>query len=246
MNTLMILFLATILVMGIFCLVILCRDVVIDAMDRRNEKKKKSENRDVAPLQNKVDAEKIQVTDQTKIDNQAENKQDDNAENNEQKGQIAAGNVVFDASETTLDEKYNALPKKQKGYYDEIVKCASSFEESRRIKNTSYEEYKIGKSRLVRLKIRRGIIVCELIIPNPEFKKFIDVNKVSVKHAPTIVKVTDQASLDFVKDSIRIAVDAINEEKEYKKEQKRLRRRELRAQSEQQATEQQEDKKQEE
>ena len=65
MNTLMILFLATILVMGIFCLVILCRDVVIDAMDRRNEKKNKSENRDVALLQNKVDAEKIQVTDQT-------------------------------------------------------------------------------------------------------------------------------------------------------------------------------------
>ena len=98
----------------------------------------------------------------------------------------------------------------------------------------------------MRLKIRRGIIVCELIIPNPEFKKFIDVNKVSVKHAPTIVKVTDQESLDFVKDSIRIAVDAINEEEEYKKEQKRLRRRELRAQSEQQATEQQEDKKKEE
>ena len=245
MEAIMSLFVATVLVMGIFCLVIICRDVVIDSRDRRNERKKKREAEEkteskieeqkaveeiaaAKPEENVVKKEVIVLADDEAL-------QEENAKSN-------TGNVVFDASpETTLDEKYNALPRNIKGYYDEIIVYAASFPDSKRIKNTAYEEYKIGKNRLVRLKIKRGAIICELIIPNPQFKKFIDGNKVSVKQAPAIVKVTDPESLAFVKDSIRIAVDAINEEKEYKKEQKRIRRRELRAQNEQQATEQQND-----
>lgn len=245
MEAIMNLFVATVLVMGIFCLVIICRDVVIDSLARRNERKKKREDEEKAeskieqkntveeiaaakPAENVVQKEVIVLADDEAL-------QEENAKTN-------TGNVVFDASpETTLDEKYNALPRNIKGYYDEIIVYAASFPDSKRIKNTAYEEYKIGKNRLVRLKIKRGAIICELIIPNPQFKKFIDGNKVSVKQAPAIVKVTDPESLAFVKDSIRIAVDAINEEKEYKKEQKRIRRRELRAQNEQQAPEQQND-----
>lgn len=245
MEAIMNLFVATVLVMGIFCLVIICRDVVIDSRDRRNERKKKREAEEkteskieqknmveeiaaAKPAENVVKKEVIVLADDQSL-------QEENEKTN-------TGNVVFDASpETTLDEKYNALPRNIKGYYDEIIVYAASFPDSKRIKNTAYEEYKIGKNRLVRLKIKRGAIICELIIPNPQFKKFIDGNKVSVKQAPAIVKVTDPESLAFVKDSIRIAVDAINEEKEYKKEQKRIRRRELRAQNEQQATEQQND-----
>lgn len=245
-NTVMIMFLATLLVMGMFCLVIICRDVVIDSLDRRNERKKKREAEEkpeskieeqkaveeiaaAKPEENVVKKEVIVLADEEAL--------------SEENAKANTGNVVFDASpETTLDEKYNALPRNIKGYYDEIIVYAASFPDSKRIKNTAYEEYKIGKNRLVRLKIKRGAIICELIIPNPQFKKFIDGNKVSVKQAPAIVKVTDPESLAFVKDSIRIAVDAINEEKEYKKEQKRIRRRELRAQNEQQAAEQQQDK----
>ena len=231
--------------MGIFCLVIICRDVVIDSLDRRNERKKKSEDEEKteSKIEQKNTVEEIAaaklaenvVQKEVIVLADDESLQEENAKTN-------TGNVVFDASpETTLDEKYNALPRNIKGYYDEIIVYAASFPDSKRIKNTAYEEYKIGKNRLVRLKIKRGAIICELIIPNPQFKKFIDGNKVSVKQAPAIVKVTDPESLAFVKDSIRIAVDAINEEKEYKKEQKRIRRRELRAQNEQQATEQQND-----
>lgn len=245
MEAIMNLFVATVLVMGIFCLVIICRDVVIDSLDRRNERKKKSEDEEKteSKIEQKNTVEEIAaaklaenvVQKEVIVLADDESLQEENAKTN-------TGNVVFDASpETTLDEKYNALPRNIKGYYDEIIVYAASFPDSKRIKNTAYEEYKIGKNRLVRLKIKRGAIICELIIPNPQFKKFIDGNKVSVKQAPAIVKVTDPESLAFVKDSIRIAVDAINEEKEYKKEQKRIRRRELRAQNEQQATEQQND-----
>lgn len=245
MEAIMNLFVATVLVMGIFCLVIICRDVVIDSRDRRNERKKKreAEEKTESKIEQKNTVEEIAaaklaenvVKKEVIVFADDQSLQEENAKTN-------TGNVVFDASpETTLDEKYNALPRNIKGYYDEIIVYAASFPDSKRIKNTAYEEYKIGKNRLVRLKIKRGAIICELIIPNPQFKKFIDGNKVSVKQAPAIVKVTDPESLAFVKDSIRIAVDAINEEKEYKKEQKRIRRRELRAQNEQQATEQQND-----
>ena len=243
MNTVMIMFLATLLVMGMFCLVIICRDVVIDSIDRRNERKKKSEAEEKP--ENKVEEQKtVEEIAATKAEENVVKKEvlvlADEEALSEENAKNTTGNVVFDASpETTLDEKYNALPRNIKGYYDEIIVYAASFPDSKRIKNTAYEEYKIGKSRLVRLKIKRGVIICELIIPNPQFKKFIDGNKVTVKQAPAIVKVTDPESLAFVKDSIRIAVDAINEEKEYKKEQKRIRRRELRAQNEQQAAEQQ-------
>lgn len=243
MNTVMIMFLATLLVMGMFCLVIICRDVVIDSIDRRNERKKKSEAEEKP--ESKVEEQKtVEEIAATKAEENVVKKEvlvlADEEALSEENAKNTTGNVVFDASpETTLDEKYNALPRNIKGYYDEIIVYAASFPDSKRIKNTAYEEYKIGKSRLVRLKIKRGVIICELIIPNPQFKKFIDGNKVTVKQAPAIVKVTDPESLAFVKDSIRIAVDAINEEKEYKKEQKRIRRRELRAQNEQQAAEQQ-------
>lgn len=243
MNTVMIMFLATLLVMGMFCLVIICRDVVIDSIDRRNERKKKSEAEEKP--ESKVEEQKtVEEIAATKAEENVVKKEvlvlADEEALSEENAKNTTGNVVFDASpETTLDEKYNALPRNIKGYYDEIIVYAASFPDSKRIKNTAYEEYKIGKSRLVRLKIKRGVIICELIIPNPQFKKFIDGNKVTVKQAPAIVKVTDPESLAFVKDSIRIAVDAINEEKEYKKEQKRIRRRELRAQNDQQAAEQQ-------
>lgn len=245
-NTVMIMFLATLLVMGMFCLVIICRDVVIDSLDRRNERKKKGETEEKP--ESKIDEQKaVEEIAAAKPEENVVKKEvivlADEEALSEENAKTNTGNVVFDASpETTLDEKYNALPRNIKGYYDEIIVYAASFPDSKRIKNTAYEEYKIGKNRLVRLKIKRGAIICELIIPNPQFKKFIDGNKVSVKQAPAIVKVTDPESLAFVKDSIRIAVDAINEEKEYKKEQKRIRRRELRAQNEQQAAEQQQDK----
>ena len=91
-----------------------------------------------------------------------------------------------------------------------------------------YEEYKVGKNRLVRLKIRKDVVICEFVIPNLEFKNYISGNKVAAKQAPTTIKVLDDAALDAVKDSIGIAVNAIEEEKAYKKEQAKLRRKQKR------------------
>lgn len=134
--------------------------------------------------------------------------------------------VSFAADKTqTIDDKYEELAKKERKFYDEIVNYASSVVGSRRFKNTRYEEYKVGKSRLVRMLIKRGIITCEFILPNNDFKYYVNENKINVKQAATVLKILDEASVKIAKDSIDIAVKAIEQEKELKKEQAKERRR---------------------
>lgn len=137
--------------------------------------------------------------------------------------------VAFSRGSQSIDEKYMELSPEYRGYYDEIVRCAMAVEGSKRFKNAAYEEYKVGKSRLVRLKIRRGEVLCELVIQNLAFKNYVSDNKVAVRQAPATIRVSDEAALAAVKDSVGIAVQALEEERAYKKEQAKLRRRQNRA-----------------
>ena len=140
--------------------------------------------------------------------------------------ELSEGTVAFSATRETIDERYLALPNDYKNYYDEIVKHAASIEKSKRYKNARYEEYKVGKNSLVRMLIKRGLVVCEFVIPNFDFRNYVNDNKVAIKQAPITLKVIDESKLQIAKDTIDIAVKAIEEEKEYKKEQARQRRRE--------------------
>ena len=133
--------------------------------------------------------------------------------------------IVFAKTTQTLEEKYLELPAKLRGYYDEIVKYATVMEGSKRFKNARYEEYKVGNTRLVRLLIKRGVITCELIVPNNSFKSYVSENKLSVKIAPTVIKVVDEATVQAVKDSIDIVVQTAAEERELKKQLAKERRR---------------------
>lgn len=134
--------------------------------------------------------------------------------------------VAFNTTaKDTLEEKYLALSAEQKAYYDEIALYAANKEDAKRFKNLRYEEFKIGKSRLVRMLIKRGQIVCEFIMYNSDFKNYVNENKVSVKQAATVIKITDEAAVQAAKDSMDIVVNTINEEKEYKKQQAKERRK---------------------
>lgn len=219
MYVLIILFIAVVLIIGIFCVTVVCRDIVLEERERR---KQQSEKQTVTtPEQN---AEPT-ITPLADVSNEATE-------------EIAAteipeadeDRVAFSANTETLDEKYLALSPELKGYYDEIVRYANTVDGVKRFKNANYEEYKLGANRLVRLKIKRGVIVCELTISNLQFKNYVSDNKVAVKQAPAVIKVTDEAALSAVKDSISIAVSAIEEEKAYKKEQAKIRRAERRKQ----------------
>lgn len=124
----------------------------------------------------------------------------------------------------TLCEKYAELSDEQKRFYDEIVAHAAAIEGSRKIANDRFEEYKSGSGRLVRVLIKRGIVTCEYLMPNDNFKRYVAGNKVRVKSAPITLKITDEKAMQAAKDSVDIANKIIEDEKSYKKEQAKLRR----------------------
>ena len=125
----------------------------------------------------------------------------------------------------TLFGKYLRLTDEQKRFYDEIVAYAAAIPGSRQIKNDRYEEYRYGNARLVRVLIKRDTVVCAYLMTNVNFKRYVAGNKIKVKTAPSVLKISDESALRAAKDSIGIAKKIVDDEKAYKKEQAKLRRR---------------------
>lgn len=210
---LLLVFIIVVLVVALFCVVVVTRDIVIESRDRRKAKEEeKKEETPVAPTPVEKQEVVREVIKEVPVVVEKPIEEDDS-------------NVKFDAIKKTLDEKYRELDATFRIYYDEIVKAAMEIEDSKRFKNDNYEEYKLGKSRIVRLKIKRGTILAELLIPNLTLKEYISDNKVDAKLAPTVIKVVDRESVDAVKDSMAIAVKVHLEEKELKKQQAKEKRR---------------------
>lgn len=232
MYVLMICFIAVVLIIGIFCVVVVTRDIVTE----ERAKKKASEAATATPVVVYQPAPAPQQTEEPEVEEPKEElaKEESATEETAVTEEVAEeaeddGVVNFATGTKTLDEKYLELTPEFKGYYDEIVRFANTVEGSKRYKNANYEEYKVGKNRLVRLKIKRETVICELVIPNLAFKNYVSENRVEVKQAPATIKVVDDATLSAVKDSMQIAINAIEEERAYKKEQAKLRRRQKRA-----------------
>lgn len=232
MYVLMICLIAVVLIIGIFCVVVVTRDIVIEERAKKNA----SEAATATPVVVYQPAPAPQQTEEPEVEEPKEEpaKEESATEETAVTEEVAEeaeddGVVNFATGTKTLDEKYLELTPEFKGYYDEIVRFANTVEGSKRYKNANYEEYKVGKNRLVRLKIKRETVICELVIPNLAFKNYVSENKVEVKQAPATIKVVDDATLSAVKDSMQIAINAIEEERAYKKEQAKLRRRQKRA-----------------
>ena len=142
----------------------------------------------------------------------------------------ANGTISFAlGQQQTIDEKYYALPAEQRAWYDEIIKYATMVEGSKRFKNARYEEYKVGKNRIVRITIKRGVIQCEFILHNTDFKNYVNENKINIKQSATTMLVENAATVDAVKNSIDIVVASLAAEREYKKQLAREKRRAARA-----------------
>lgn len=232
MYVLMICFIAVVLIIGIFCVVVVTRDIVTEERAKKNA----SEAATATPVVVYQPASAPQQTEEPEVEEPKEEpaKEEPATEETAVTEEVAEeaeddGVVNFATGTKTLDEKYLELTPEFKGYYDEIVRFANTVEGSKRYKNANYEEYKVGKNRLVRLKIKRETVICELVIPNLAFKNYVSENRVEVKQAPSTIKVVDDATLSAVKDSMQIAINAIEEERAYKKEQAKLRRRQKRA-----------------
>ncbi len=218
-------FIVAAILIGIFFVFIAGRDVVLEEKEKR-QKRKAAQSLSVGKLPD-TDAFEANGTEYAvcaAMSRPAE-EQPETAAAAANATELSENTIAFSAERSTLDEKYLELSAEQKGYYDEIVRCAMAVDGSKRYKNSGAEEYKVGRSTFVKIKIRRGVIICELVIPNLAFKNYVNDNKVAVKQAPVSIKVTDEATLSAVKDSISIAVKAIEEERAYKKEQAKLRRK---------------------
>ena len=145
--------------------------------------------------------------------------------------------VVFSASEQkTLDEKFRELDEQSRRYYMEIAQYAMNQSGAKQYRNARYEEYKIRKTRLVRLQIKRGVVVCEFILLNENFRNYIQDNKVRIRQAPTVLRIEGESSVAIAKSSIDIAVKAAEDEQEYRKEKRREKRRLARQRTSEQET----------
>ncbi len=209
MEALIIIFIIIVLIIALFCVTIVTREIIIEEKERRKTVEKTTE---ITHVEERTFQSNVVKSEPVVSEPSSVSVEDDS-------------NVKFDAMKKTLDEKYLELESAYRFYYDEIVKTAMAVENYKRFKNDSYEEYKVGKNRIVRLRIKRGVVIAELLIPNLALKNYISDNKVEAKMEPTIFKVEDNDTLNAVKDSISIAVKVIAEEKALKKEQAKEKRR---------------------
>ena len=220
MTTAIIIFMAFAVVLCLFSVLIITKEIVEESLEKRKLKATET----LAP-------QAVQAIEETQEPNEpqtatvTETEAEPIAEE-----ETATAEMIRFAPRTvqTLEEKYLALDGKYRGYYDEIVKYALAQEGVKRIKNARYEEYKAGNTRLVRLLVKRGVVVCEFILPNADFKNYINENKVNVKLASTVMRVMDESTVQAAKDSIDIVVNALAQEREYKKQLARERRKENR------------------
>ncbi len=222
MQTLFMVFMIFVTVTCLFAVLVVLRDVVKEIA---TTKRLKCENQinEVQSAKQEKEVEKVEKV----VVEQKETPVTEVLVEEVAAAEVQAGNVHFSAGEKlTLSEKYAKLSKKEKARYDEIVNYAKQASSVRCVKNDRYEEYKVGKNRIVRMLIKRGVIVCEFILQNSDFRNFVNENKIAVKQSATSIKIVDESSVSVAKSSIDIAINAINEEKEYKKQLAREKRRE--------------------
>lgn len=136
------------------------------------------------------------------------------------------GQIRFSADpKQSHKAKYMALDSVQKAWYDEIAAYANSVEEVKHVTANAYDEYRLFGKRVIRMRIKKGTVICEFIIANPNFSRYVSTNKVAVKQAPTSFKLLEARDVGVAKDSIDIAVRTIQEEREEAKRREKERRR---------------------
>ena len=228
METLFMVFMTVVCVVCVFSILVVVRDIVRESAISKREQRKEQQSAPVAPVIVAAPVTPVPVAEPV-VEEPAVTAVEPVVEEpvaEEKEEEIVDGAVTFSADKgLTLDDKYNDLDSASKKRYDEIIKYASAVEGSKRFKNLRYEEYKIGSLRIVRMLIKRGVIVCEFMMQNANFKSYVSENKISVKQSATVIKVTDNETVQVIKDTIDIVVKAIAEEREFKKQLAREKRK---------------------
>ena len=154
----------------------------------------------------------VEVVPEEEVEVQAVEEDDDNS-------------VKFSTTQHTMDTKYAMLSKEHKGFFDAIAKHALSKEGAKANLSKNYHDYKVGASRLVRMSIKRGEIVCEFVFIDRDFKDYASRADLKIKASATTIRVTEPSAVGVAKDGIDLVFSQIQEEKEYKKQLAREKRR---------------------
>ena len=243
MEILFMTFMVIVSIMALFAVMVVLRDVVREVYDARREKyaaeaaRRAELNSANAPAQQAPACEPTVEPEAEPVPQPVEEPVEEPAEPEAAPAQEDDDGTIKFATgqQQTLDEKYLALSAEQRGWYDEIIKYASAVEGSKRFKTARYEDYKVGKNRLVRMLIKRGVIQCEFNLQNSDFKNYVNENKIAVKQSATVMYIEEASTVDAAKNSIDIVVAAIAEEKEYKKQLAREKRKAAKAAAEEAA-----------
>ena len=233
MEILFMVFMVIVSIMALFAVMVVFRDIVKEILDARRERENAKYNQQ--PVQVVKEEPVVETPKEPEVEPVAEPVVEEPvvepvAEPETPAEEEDDGTVKFAAgTQQTLEEKYLELPSEARGWYDEIIRHASMVEGSKRFKNTRYEEYKLGNARLVRMLIKRGVVHCEFILHNPDFKNYVNENKISVRQSATTMRIDSKETVAAAKNSIDIVVAAIAEEKEYKKQLARERRKAAKA-----------------
>lgn len=110
-------------------------------------------------------------------------------------------------SNLTIGELYEMLSPEQKRYYDTLKKAALAKPQAKLTVAKNYENIKVGKRSILKLRIRKLITVGEYALENDILKEFrrTDPNKAGnskIKVRPTLVAVTDESTLETALDMI--------------------------------------------
>ena len=136
------------------------------------------------------------------------------------------GQIRFSADpKLSHKEKYRALDSVSRAWYDEIANYARAIDDIKSVITNGYEDFKLYAKKVIRFRIKKGTVICEFVIANTNFSRYISENKMSVKQAATSFKILEASDVGAAKDSIDIAVRTIREEKEEAKRRERERRR---------------------
>lgn len=218
MEVVLIIFMVLVGLVSIFSLVVVILDII---------KERKNKAQAIAAPQCACCNAEVPVAEEKAAENTAERAESEPLR--ESVVTVDENSVVFSAGEQkTLEEKFQQLDPQLQKYYVEIVQYAMSQSGAKQFKNAKYEEYRIGKTRLVRMQIKRGVVVCEFILLNSDFRNYIQDNKVHVRQSPTVLRVENEEALAAAKSSIDIAVKAAADETEYRKQRQREKRRQAR------------------
>lgn len=219
-----IVFMSFVSIMCVFAMLIVLRDLVWNGKQKRDEEDRPTEKpkEKEEPIKKEVEAVEIPAEPEPVVETVIDEPIEPLVEE-----EVAVTFIPPDKK--TLSELYAELPRVYRAFYDEIAKHAEECADvTRHVKNDSYEEWKIGVARLVKLKIKKGTVIAEFNLQNSEMKEHIHESNVAVKQASTSVKLEDHNAVLFVIQSMDLVVKVLAEERELKKEERARARREKR------------------